>query len=129
MHHQARGNNGVATGISWRGEMMGKGSARVRVGRGIGRVSAVRVEHIELLERRTLLSASPFDPTFGMGGTVRTQLPGTAGGVASAVLVRSDGSIVAAGTILGSSSSFGIAQFKSDGTLDRSFGTVGAVDP
>src|SRR5437660_526664 len=114
MHHPARGESTVwRQAIAGEGEMMGKGSARVRARRGIGRVSAVRVEHIQHLERRTLLSASPFDPTFGTGGTVRAQLPGTAGGVASAVLVRSDRSIVAAGTILGSSSSFGIVQFKS----------------
>ncbi|MBP7477046.1 MAG: T9SS type A sorting domain-containing protein [Chitinophagales bacterium] len=59
------------------------------------------------------------DPTFGVGGKVTTDL-GLEG--VMAIAIQSDGKIVAAGTYKnGVNLDFGIARYKTNGTLDSSF--------
>ena len=76
------------------------------------------------------------DTGFGTAGIVTTDFPldpnGPSGDVAEALLVQPDGRIVAAGTSgpqgahpLGSS--FALARFNPDGSLDDSFGSLGRV--
>jgi uncharacterized delta-60 repeat protein len=73
------------------------------------------------------------DTSFGSGGFVRTSF-GTEGCYASALILQSDGKIIAAGsnyinfTIEQSSNTdFGLARYNPDGTLDSTFGSGGEV--
>jgi uncharacterized delta-60 repeat protein len=78
-----------------------------------------KVVTIESLETRHLLSAGGLDPTFGAGGVVAyPDIPGPAVGLAT----QSDGKYVLA-------TSTTIYRFSADGTLDRSFGQDGQVNP
>ena len=80
-----------------------------------------------------LVSATParaapgdLDPTFGRGGIVRTDLtPAEDDGFA--VAIQSDGKIVVAGEagIGGPNPPFAIVRYRTDGSLDRSFGGGG----
>jgi uncharacterized delta-60 repeat protein len=82
------------------------------------------------LEDRTLLSPGDLDPTFGNGGLVTSDFPGSPGVLVSAVTVQSDTRIVVVGAVQGSSSSsyqFGLTRFNGDGSLDDSFGNAGRV--
>jgi uncharacterized delta-60 repeat protein len=63
------------------------------------------------------------DPTFGSGGKVTTDF-GSASDSASAVVVQTDGNIVAAGNGTGD---FELARYNPDGTLDGTFGSGGKV--
>jgi uncharacterized delta-60 repeat protein len=66
------------------------------------------------------------DTTFGQRGTVRTDLGGSDGVVA--VAVQPDGAVVAVGTSTGAAGTdFAVARYRSDGSLDPSFGTGGTV--
>src|SRR5436190_7739277 len=72
------------------------------------------------------------DTSFGNGGIVTTTFP--EGSYASAVVLQSDGKIVAAGTvfvdfIIGepSNTDFALARYNPDGTLDATFGNGGQV--
>jgi len=70
------------------------------------------------------------DTTFGTGGTVLTNF-GSAGCEAKAIAIQTNGKIVVAGQAWNSSGSiytFKIMQFNSNGTLDTSFGTGGAIE-
>jgi uncharacterized delta-60 repeat protein len=62
------------------------------------------------------------DPSFGTGGTVRTDR----GGSANALVVQGD-KLVAAGDGFGTSVDFLLARYLPDGSLDPSFGTGGTV--
>jgi uncharacterized delta-60 repeat protein len=63
------------------------------------------------------------DPSFGAGGTVTTDFPG----VARALVVQGR-NLVAAGLAGGETDEdFGLARYKSNGALDKSFGTGGKV--
>src|SRR5947209_16395210 len=80
----------------------------------------------EILERRWLLSAGQFDPTFGTGGVAEgALLPGQA----NAVALQADGKVVVGGTATAgySNSSFGLARYQANGLLDRGFGNRGKV--
>ena len=68
------------------------------------------------------------DATFGSGGKVTTDFWGPYDG-ASSVAIRADGKIIAAGTIVNSSSiaDFALARYNPNGTLDTTFGTGGKV--
>jgi uncharacterized delta-60 repeat protein len=72
---------------------------------------------------RFLEDGSP-DPSFGRNGRTRTDARATANGV----VVRTDGKIVAAGTV-GTSPrrDFVLARYTSNGRLDGSFGSGGKV--
>jgi uncharacterized delta-60 repeat protein len=80
------------------------------------------VPSLELLERRVTPSAGALDPTFGVGGLVRTPFP--VGGIAHAAAVQADGKIVVAGE---SDGSFALARYNPDGSLDSTFDHDGKV--
>jgi len=61
------------------------------------------------------------DPSFGNGGKVTTDFPGSS--KARAVVIQTDGKIVVAGE----SAAFLLARYNADGTLDQTFGTAGQV--
>ena len=67
------------------------------------------------------------DTSFGNGGKVLTPISGT--GLANAVVIQADGKIIAAGSTSppGVVSSFALARYKPDGSLDSSFGVGGTV--
>jgi uncharacterized delta-60 repeat protein len=66
------------------------------------------------------------DTSFGTGGIVTTDFGGDDYG--NCVAVQADGKIIAAGkTYNGSNDDFALARYKSDGTLDTTFGTGGKV--
>jgi uncharacterized delta-60 repeat protein len=69
------------------------------------------------------------DPSFGHGGKVVTSFGGRSHVTAAALLIQADGKLVVAGEYIGSGDSFGVAlaRYKTDGTLDPSFGTGGRV--
>ena len=67
-----------------------------------------------------------FDTTFGPGLNGKATVDfGTADDKANAVLIQPDGMIVLAGTVNPPAADFGIARFKTDGTLDTGFNTTG----
>jgi uncharacterized delta-60 repeat protein len=66
------------------------------------------------------------DTTFGQAGIVRTDLGGSDGVVALAV--EPDGALVAAGNSTGAAGTdFAVTRYRSNGSLDTSFGTGGTV--
>ena len=65
------------------------------------------------------------DTTFGSGGAVLTHFGGYSN-VANDMVLQRDGRIIVAGTVhLSGRSSFGVARFNGDGSIDSSFGTTG----
>ncbi|HEV8167941.1 MAG TPA: delta-60 repeat domain-containing protein, partial [Pyrinomonadaceae bacterium] len=69
------------------------------------------------------------DPTFGSGGTVRTDFSGNID-QANAVAIQPDGKIVAAGSSFSSSKTvedFVVARYNTNGTLDKRFGNNGKI--
>ena len=67
------------------------------------------------------------DISFGVGGTVRTDL-GSAFDLVRGVALQSDGKVVAAGTRCdGQGCLFALARYNTDGSLDASFGSGGKV--
>jgi uncharacterized delta-60 repeat protein len=77
---------------------------------------------LERLECRDTPSVGGLDPTFGVGGLVRTPFVG--GSSAQAVALQPDGKIVVAGS---SGGAFALARYNPDGSLDRSFDLDGKV--
>ena len=66
------------------------------------------------------------DLTFGSGGKVTTDLGSIDG--ASALAIQPNGKIIAAGfTFVGSNSTFALARYNGDGSLDSTFGSGGKV--
>jgi uncharacterized delta-60 repeat protein len=68
------------------------------------------------------------DPAFGTGGTVTTNFAGT--GTATALVIQASGRLVAAGTAnpgTGTGNDYALAGYRSDGTLDPTFGTAGKL--
>lgn len=73
--------------------------------------------------------ASNLDPTFGSGGTVRTDFSGNID-QANAVAIQPDGKIVAAGSSFSSSKTvedFIVARYNRNGSLDKRFGNNGKI--
>ncbi len=70
-------------------------------------------------------ASGTLDPTFGTGGLVTTAFPQAA--EANALLLQPDGQLVAAGGILFLPYGFAAARYRTDGTLDPSFGDAGVV--
>jgi uncharacterized delta-60 repeat protein len=78
-----------------------------------------------------LTPSGALDATFGVGGTVTTDIAGFAD-EGNSVAIQSDGKIVVAGTARSSSAPFGAADFaavryNADGSLDTSFDNDGKV--
>lgn len=69
-------------------------------------------------------SDGTLDPSFGTGGKVTT----ATGGVAHAVALQPDGKIVVAGSSERSSRAFAVARYRTDGSLDPTFGSAGIVE-
>ena len=69
------------------------------------------------------------DPTFGSGGTVRTDFSGNID-QANAVAIQPDGKIVAAGSSFSNTKTvedFIVARYNTNGTLDKKFGNNGKI--
>jgi uncharacterized delta-60 repeat protein len=75
--------------------------------------------------------AGALDPSFGIGGLVTTALLGGTHDAGSAVAIQrqTDGKIVVAGTanLANGNSVFAVARYNTNGSLDTTFGTGGAV--
>jgi uncharacterized delta-60 repeat protein len=74
-------------------------------------------------------TAGNLDPTFGTGGTVRTDFAGNID-QANAVAVQRDGQIVAAGSSFSNSKTvedFIVARYNPNGSLDKRFGKNGKI--
>jgi uncharacterized delta-60 repeat protein len=69
------------------------------------------------------MSNGSLDSSFGSGGKVSTDFSGNGGG-AFAVAIQPDGKIIAAG---GSGGKFALARYKTNGSLDMTFGNGGKV--
>ncbi len=70
------------------------------------------------------------DPTFGSAGKVTTSFDAQGGATAQAVALQSDGKLVVAGGMSGPSApggAFALARYRSDGSLDDSFGIGGKI--
>jgi uncharacterized delta-60 repeat protein len=84
---------------------------------------------LEMLERRDLLSAGFFDPTFGSGGRVAASYNDLLGpsASASAVAVQPDGKIVVAGTVAQDANHeyFAVMRLNANGIYDATFGLGG----
>ncbi len=72
-------------------------------------------------------SDGSLDSTFSGDGTVLTVLGSGLNEFARAVVVQSDGKIVAAGNVGNGGAGFGLVRYESNGVLDGSFGTAGIV--
>jgi uncharacterized delta-60 repeat protein len=70
-------------------------------------------------------AAGDLDPTFGSGGRVTTPIAGGNGDEARAVAIQANGRIVVAGT--DSMRRFAVVRYRSDGSLDTTFGGDGKV--
>jgi uncharacterized delta-60 repeat protein len=84
---------------------------------------------VDVLESRNLLNAGALDTAFGTQGTVLTDFNGNRD-FGAAVVRQADGKIVAAGSSIaagGTISSFALARYNTDGTLDGDFGSGGRV--
>lgn len=79
---------------------------------------------IEPVEPRTLLAAGAPDPTFGVDGYIRSDLPAVQPNPVSAVLVQPDGKVIAAG---GAGAFWALTRLDASGNLDPAFGTGGIV--
>jgi uncharacterized delta-60 repeat protein len=86
---------------------------------------------LEALEARCVPSApGTLDTSFGSGGIVTTSFGSKSNDSGSAVVVQTDGKVVAAGITSGATSktdSFDVVRYNSAGTLDSTFGTGGKV--
>jgi uncharacterized delta-60 repeat protein len=71
-------------------------------------------------------SDGTLDSTFGVSGTVTTDFAG-GDDMANALVVQTDGKLVAAGSALMSNIDFALARYNTDGTLDTGFGAGGTV--
>ena len=78
-------------------------------------------------------AAGDFDPSFGTGGVVLTDVPGVCCEEPSGVAVQPDGKIVVAGTVWDLADNtivdtdFALVRYTADGSLDPAFGNGGVV--
>ena len=78
--------------------------------------------------RTTLAASGDLDPTFGAGGIVITDITDNSSETAYAVVVQSDGRIIAGGGVTsGAKTDFALLRYNVDGTADTSFGLNGVV--
>ena len=74
-------------------------------------------------------TTTSLDPTFGTGGTVRTDFAGNID-EANAVVIQPNGQIIAAGSSFSNSKTvedFIVARYNANGTLDKRFGKNGKI--
>lgn len=73
--------------------------------------------------------AGVLDPSFGTGGIVTTNFSATSRDEGTDVLVQPDGKIVVAGrsAVVGVNFDFALARYRTDGSLDSTFGSGGMV--
>lgn len=99
--------------------------------RGRARRTVTRRPVVERLDAKLLLSAGELDPTFGLGGKVLSDIPGTPNAPDSLVAVAPDGKVVQAATVQDASNRGGsqilLARYLSDGTPDSSFDSDGLL--
>ncbi|MFO0742718.1 MAG: delta-60 repeat domain-containing protein [Labilithrix sp.] len=88
----------------------------------IGGTQKTSTPHLVLARLR---ADGALDSTFGTGGITVTS--DTIAGVLAAIVRQSDGSLVAAGTTSGATTSAMLVRFTSTGQLDKSFGAAGRV--
>jgi uncharacterized delta-60 repeat protein len=81
---------------------------------------------IEALESRTLLNAGGLDVVLNGTGTATTAFTSGAAQV-HAMAVQADGKIIIVGQAGSNSTTFALARFDRDGSLDSSFGSGGQV--
>ena len=84
---------------------------------------------ITMVSHAQTTTASNLDATFGTGGIVRTDFAGNID-QANAVVVQSNGQIIAAGSSFSSSKTvedFIVARYNADGTLDKRFAKNGKI--
>ena len=74
--------------------------------------------------RLAMSQAGRLDPTFGSGGKVLTNVPGSTNAVANGVALQSDGKIIVGGAF-GGSGDIGLVRYNTNGTLDTGFATGG----
>jgi uncharacterized delta-60 repeat protein len=101
---------------------------RIRTSSARGQATGLLAGLLLTLSLPTAVAAAvgDLDPSFGGTGKVTTDFGGA--DVASAVAVQADGKIVAAGqTNAGSNSTFALARYHADGSLDAGFGAGGVV--
>ena len=67
------------------------------------------------------------DPTCGTGGKVTVDIFGSMDNDARAAAVQTDGKVVVAGYVKGSTEDFALARYNADGSLDNTFGLGGIV--
>ena len=83
---------------------------------------------VETLESRTLLSAGDLDPTFGTGGKVTTDFPGSSADRPRQIALQEDGSLLEVAWHSGFGAgepSLSVTRFDPFGDLDTSFGDGG----
>lgn len=68
------------------------------------------------------------DTSFGSGGKVTTVFFGAPPDQANAIVIQSDGKLVAAGLVRTPFENFGLARYNADGSLDAAFGVGGKVN-
>ncbi|HYG11850.1 MAG TPA: Calx-beta domain-containing protein, partial [Pyrinomonadaceae bacterium] len=105
----------------------------VAVGRMNPRLIIIETQDFNFLLARYNPDGS-LDTSFGSGGLVSTDFTGNGDDFAHAVVVQPDGKIVVAGQTGANSTfsplsdtSFGVARYNANGTLDETFGTGGKV--
>ena len=104
---------------TWLGDPLGRRRGKARSNRP-DQPSALNPRwklHFEPLEDRRLLAAGSLDTTFNSVGWAATPI-GAGIDVANAVAIQSDGKIVVAG---GSGSTFALARYNANGSLDTTF--------
>lgn len=97
----------------------------------MSRRTSLRDYLLEGLEQRISLSGEGLDPSFGNGGVVRLPLPDSSSGGADAIAFQPDGKILVAAVSLPANDSgahvLKLFRYTSNGVLDTTFGTQGAV--
>jgi uncharacterized delta-60 repeat protein len=83
---------------------------------------------VETLESRRLLSAGDLDPTFGAGGLVTTDFPGSAADRPRQIALQADGKLLEVAWHSGfgvGEPTLSVTRFNTDGSLDTGFGEQG----
>ncbi|MER7466539.1 calcium-binding protein [Streptomyces sp. NPDC097981] len=94
----------------------------------VGAVAALTAALVLFCPGLALAAPGDLDPTFGTGGKVTTDFGGGLNEFANAVVVQTDGKIIAVGgSDTGLGSDFALARYNTNGSLDTTFGTGGKV--
>jgi len=124
VRHHPDGSVDTGFGVNGVASLVGQGRDAALHGDG-GIVVAGTVSGSFLLARYD--ASGVLDPTFGTNGTVITPV-GAGNAVAAAVVVQSDGTIIAAGSASnGATTDIALVGYEANGMLDTSFGAGGIV--